>query len=137
MSDIPQDQPAESLRAIDLLARTVFTWVRQETLGQRFRGNTVCADEQSALAAGFIAGLRTRIALRDSEAEMVAYVYALMSGERNGAAAMSNKLLVQDAGLRFSCSGYLQGLQAARKLLCNFEIERVDSKSDSIIFRSA
>jgi hypothetical protein len=137
MSDMPQEQPAASVRAIDLLAHAVFTWVRHETMGQRFRGNPVGADEQSALAAGFIAGLRTRIGLSDSEAALVAYVYALMSGERKDAAGMVDKLLVHDVGLRFSCSGYLQGLQAARTLLCDFEVERVALKIDSKMFGSA
>ena len=133
MSSIPPSQSAEPVRAIDLLARAVFTWVRQEAMDHRFRGISVSADEQCALAAGFIAGLRSRIGLGDSEAALLAYVYALMAGERAGAVALAAKLLVQQEGDgKFSCSGYLHGLQAARTLLSEFQLPRINLVVESL-----
>lgn len=132
MSNLPPVQSAEPVRAIDLMARAVFTWVRQEVMNQRFRGDSVSSDEQCALAAGFIAGLRSRIGLGDPEAALLAYAYALMSGERTGAAALVEKLLVQEADFQFSCSGYLHGLQAARTLLCKFQTFRINPPADSL-----
>ena len=132
MSDLPQGQLAESVRAIDLLACTVFTWVRQQSMEQRFRGVPMSADEQSALAAGFIAGLRAHIRLPDSDAALVAYVYALMSGERTGAAALVDRLLSRDEDLLLPCSGYLHGLQAARTLLCDYAVLRSHPAKDSL-----
>ena len=132
MSNIPPGQSAEPVRAIDLMARAVFTWVRQEAMDHRFRGISVTADEQCALAAGFIAGLRSRIGLGDSEAALLAYVYALMTGERAGAAALVEKLLEQREGDgKFSCSGYLHGLQAARTLLAEFQMVRISLAVES------
>lgn len=132
MSKLPPGQSAELVRAIDLMARAVFTWVRQEAMDHRFRGVSISADEQCALAAGFIAGLRTRIGLGDSEAALLAYTYVLMTGERTGAAGLAGKLLAQqDGDGEFSCSGYLHGLQAARTLLCEFQTVRINLASES------
>ena len=122
MSSFPPASSVALVNAIDLMARAVFTWVRQEAMDHRFRGISVSADEQYALAAGFIAGLRSRIGLGDSEAALLAYTYALMTGERAGATALVGKLLgQQEGGAQFSCSGYLNGLQAARTLLVEFQ----------------
>jgi len=133
MSSIPPGQSAEPVRAIDLLARAVFTWVRQEAMDHRFRGISVSADEQCALAAGFIAGLRSRIGLGDPEAALLAYVYALMTGERSGAVALATKLLAQqERDGKFSCSGYLHGLQTARALLAEFHMFRINLAVESI-----
>jgi hypothetical protein len=121
MSESAREKYSFSLRSIDLLARAVFTWVRQEAMESRFRGVPLSAEEQDRLAAGFIAGLRARLALRESEAELVAYAYALMIGERSGAAALAALLIDCDSELRFSCAGYLRGSHAARTLLCDLE----------------
>ena len=56
---------------------------------QRFVGMPVSAAEKADLAAGFIAGLRAQLGLRDRESALVAYAYTLMAGERAGAAASS------------------------------------------------
>jgi hypothetical protein len=102
-------------------------------MDHRFRGVSVSTDEQCSLAAGFIAGLRSRIGLGDSEAALLAYVYALMTGERSGAAALVGKLLAQQEGdAKLSCSGYLNGLQAARTLLCEFQRVRVNLPTESL-----
>jgi hypothetical protein len=55
MSSLPPGSSLALVNAIDLMARAVFTWVRQESMDNRFRGISVSADEQCALAAGFIA----------------------------------------------------------------------------------
>jgi hypothetical protein len=133
MSSFPSGSSAALVNAIDLMARAVFTWVRQEAMEHRFRGVSISTDEQCALAAGFIAGLRSRIGLGDSEAALLAYVYALMTGERAGAAALVVKLLAQqDGDAKFSCSGYLNGLQAARTLLCEFQRVRLNLPAESL-----
>lgn len=122
MSESAREKYGYSLRAIDLLARAVFTWVRQEAMDSRFRGVPLSAEEQDRLAAGFMAGLRTRLALLESEAELVAYAYALMIGERSGAAALAALLIDRDSALRFSCAGYLRGSHAARTLFSDLEL---------------
>jgi len=133
MSSFPPGSSAALVNAIDLMARAVFTWVRQEAMEHRFRGVSISTDEQCALAAGFIAGLRSRIGLGESEAALLAYVYALMTGERAGAAALVVKLLAQqDGDAKFSCSGYLHGLQAARTLLCEFQRVRLNLPTESL-----
>lgn len=133
MSSFPPGSSAGLVNAVDLMARAVFTWVRQEVMERRFRGVSISTDEQCALAAGFIAGLRTRIGLGDAEAALLAYVYALMTGERAGAAALVGKLLAQKEGVgEFSCSGYLHGLQAARTLLCEFQRVRPNLPTESL-----
>jgi len=133
MSNFPPGSSAALVNAIDLMARAVFTWVRQEAMEHRFRGVSISTDEQCALAAGFIAGLRSRIGLGDSEAALLAYVYALMTGERAGAAALVVKLLAQqDGDGKFSCSSYLNGLQAARTLLCEFQRVRLNLPTESL-----
>jgi hypothetical protein len=133
MSSTPPGSSLALVNAIDLMARAVFTWVRQESMDNRFRGISVSADEQCALAAGFIAGLRSRIGLGDSEAALLAYVYALMIGERAAAAALVRKLLAEQEGdTIFSCSGYLHGLNAARTLLCEFQMVRINLSTESL-----
>jgi len=137
MSSIPPGQSAEPVRAIDLLARAVFTWVRQEAMDHRFRGISVSADEQCALAAGFIAGLRSRIGMGDSEAALLAYVYALMTGERIDALTLAGKLLAQqEADGKLSCSGFLHGLQAARTLLSEFQLAGLSLAVDACLEQS-
>jgi len=133
MSSFPPGSSAALVIAIGLMARAVFTWVRQEAMEHRFRGVSISTDEQCALAAGFIAGLRSRIGLGESEAALLAYVYALMTGERAGAAALVVKLLAQqDGDAKFSCSGYLHGLQAARTLLSEFQRVRLNLPTESL-----
>jgi len=133
MSSFPPGSSAALVNAIDLMARAVFTWVRQEAMEHRFRGVSISTDEQCALAAGFIAGLRSRIGLGESEAALLAYVYALMTGERAGAAALAGKLLAQQEGdAKLSCSGYLNGLHAARTLLHEFQLVRLNPATDSL-----
>jgi hypothetical protein len=48
---------------------------------------------------------------------LVAYVYALMRGERSGATAAARDLLAREPGAAISCAGYLHGLAAARQVL--------------------
>lgn len=121
MSGLAREKFCYSLHSIDLLARAVFTWVRQDAMDRRFSGVPVPAEEQYKLAAGFLAGLRTRFELLDSDAELVAYAYALMTGERFGAAALAGLLIERDSHVWLSCSEYLRAMRAARTLISDLE----------------
>jgi len=116
MRDASAEAPDQFIRDIDAMGRAVFTWVRQQVMEQRFLGVRVTDAEQCQLAAGFLAGLRARLSLGDTESTLVAYAYALMRGERHEAARSVRELMARDAAASMSCSGYLQGLQAARRL---------------------
>jgi hypothetical protein len=117
MQDQARDPHQERIRDIDMMARAAFTWVRQQAMEQRFLGLPVNAVEESELAAGFLAGLKARLGLCDSESTLVAYAYALMRGERSGATAAARDLLAREPGAAISCAGYLHGLAAARHVL--------------------
>lgn len=111
------DNSEEYLRDIDLMARAVFTWVRQEAMDQRFQGVPVSDAEQSEMAAGFLAGLQARLGLGDSDSKMVAYIYAIMRGERIGATRAAHDLISRAPTIAASCAGYLHGLNAALLML--------------------
>ena len=113
LTDISQQRISD----IDKMARAACTWVRQQAMEQRFLGLPVTAAEESELAAGFLAGLKARLGLCDSESTLVAYVYTLMRGERHGAATKARDLLAREPGAAVSCAGYLHGLAAARHVL--------------------
>jgi len=117
MFSAPPHNADTYVRDIDSMARAVFTWVRQQSMEQRFLGVPVSEAEQLELAAGFIAGLRARLGLADSESILVAYVFALMRGERSAAANIAQNLLNREPGAAVSCAGYLHGLSAARRIL--------------------
>ena len=91
-----RENPDLDIRDIDSMARAVFTWVRQQAMEQRFLGVPVSEAEQLELAAGFLAGLRARLGLCDSETTIVAYVYALMRGDRVEAANAAEQLISRD-----------------------------------------
>jgi hypothetical protein len=112
------DSSDHSVQSIDSMARAVFTWVRQQAMEQRFLGIPITEAEQLELAAGFLAGMRARLGLGDSESTLVAYVYSLMRGERSGATNSARILLSREPGVAVSCAGYLHGLNAARQLMC-------------------
>jgi hypothetical protein len=111
------DNSEEYLRDLDLMARAVFTWVRQEAMDQRFLGAPVSDSEQSELAAGFLAGLQARLGLGDSDSTMVAYIYSIMRGERTGATRAARDLIRRSPAMAASCAGYLHGLNAALLML--------------------
>jgi hypothetical protein len=117
MQDQASDNHQQRIRDIDMMARAAFTWVHQQAMEQRFLGLPVNPAEESELAAGFLAGLKARLGLCDSESNLVAYVYALMRGERSGAATAARNLLAREPGAAVSCAGYLHGLAAARQVL--------------------
>jgi hypothetical protein len=117
MPDQHQNPRQDPIRDIDMMARAAYTWVRQQAMEQRFLGLPVTAAEECELAAGFLAGLKARLGLCDSESSLVAYVYVLMRGERSGAAASARNLLAREPGAAVSCAGYLHGLAAARNVL--------------------
>lgn len=117
MQAYSRDQTDDLVRDIDSMACAIFTWVRQQCMEQRFLGVPVTDAEQSELAAGFLAGLRARLGLADSESTLVAYVYTLMRGERSGATDAARDLLAREPGTAVSCAGYLHGLEAARRIL--------------------
>jgi hypothetical protein len=102
---------------IDSMARAAYLWVRQQSFEQRFIGMPTNLAEETALAAGFLAGLRSRLNLGDSESTLVAYVYALMIGQQAGATLTAANLVNREAGSFASCTGYLEGLKAAREIL--------------------
>jgi hypothetical protein len=113
----PFDSTDTCVRDIDSMARAVFTWVRQQAMEQRFLGIPITDSEQLELAAGFLAGMRARLGLGDSESSLVAYVYSLMRGDRAGALNAARFLLSRELGATVSCAGYLHGLDAARQLM--------------------
>jgi len=115
--DQQHDHHHDRISDIDMMARAAFTWVRQQAMEQRFLGLPVSAAEECELAAGFLAGLKARLGLGDSESALVAYVYALMRGERAGAAKTARELLAREPAAAMSCAGYLHGLAAARNVL--------------------
>jgi hypothetical protein len=117
MPDHAQDTPDEFVRDIDAMARAVFTWVRQHAMERRFLGVPISEAEQSELAAGFLAGLRARFGLGESESTLIAYVYAVMRGERADATNAARELLSMDSTVSVSAAGYIQGLEAARQIL--------------------
>ena len=97
------------IRDIDSIARAAYLWVRQQTFEQRFIGMPTNLAEETALAAGFLAGLRSRLNLGESESTLVAYVYALMIGQQAEAALAAANLVNHEAGSFTSCAGYLEG----------------------------
>ncbi len=127
MQELDQAAADIPISDIDLMARATYTWVRRQIFEQRFIGVPVSATEASDLAAGFLAGLQARMRLEDRESSLLAYVYTLMTGERSGAISAARDLVSREAGALASCSGYLYGLSAARKILN----ERSDGLSTS------
>jgi len=133
MQDEYKNSADDFVRDIDAMARAVFSWVRQQTLEQRFLGLSVSQDEERRLASGFIAGLRARLRLGDTESALVAYGYILMRGQRSEAFAAAQCLLLEDPGVTVSCAGYLHGLEAARRVLGETGVHdrRPESKSNN------
>jgi hypothetical protein len=117
MLDWTQDGTTRFIRDIDSMARAAYVWVRQQTFEQRFIGMPVSPIEESALAAGFLAGLKSRLQLGDSESTLVAYIYVLMSGERGGATQSAAELIQRAPDSFVSCAGYRSGLAAAREIV--------------------
>jgi hypothetical protein len=116
MLEVESESTDVFLRDIDSMARAAYTWVRQQVYEQRFIGLPISSIEELDLAAGFLAGLRTRLDLGSAESTMLAYVYALMSGERIGAKNTAYRLLARGS-TAVPCSGYRFGLKAARDLM--------------------
>ena len=117
MQENQQHSHSDYLCDIDTMARALFTWVRQQSMEQRFLGFPVTAAEEYELAAGFLAGLKVRLGLAFEESMLVAYGYTLMRGERNNALAAARNLLNRETSVSISCAGYLHGLEAARRVL--------------------
>ena len=117
MLDKDHDSTDCYIRDIDSMARAAYLWVRQQAFEQRFIGMPINLAEETALAAGFLAGLRSRLNLSDSESTLVAYVYALMTGQQAGATLIAIKLVNREPDTFAACAGYLEGLKAARKML--------------------
>jgi hypothetical protein len=117
MQDRVLEIATDSVSRVDLLARAAFTWVRQQSMEQRFLGSPISMAEETELAAGFLAGLRSSLDIGDNESVLVAYSYALMRGERSGAVNSARDLISRSPGLAASCSGFLHGINAARKVL--------------------
>ena len=117
MLDMDHQSTDSFIHDIDSMARAAYLWVRQQSFEQRFTGMPVNPAEETALAAGFLAGMRSRLDLGDSESTLVAYVYALMVGQQTTATQTAEVLVKSDPGTFASCAGYLEGLRAARLIL--------------------
>ena len=120
MLELDREQAEDFIRDIDLMARVAYTWVRQQAFGKRFQGLPLSAAEECELAAGFVAGMKARLQLEDTETTMVAYIYALMAGERGNAVYTASEIVRQRSVLTMTspaANGYQQGLNAARELL--------------------
>lgn len=117
MRDWDYHGTGRSVRDIDSMARAAFVWVRQQSFQQRFIGLPVSSAEETALAAGFLAGLSSRLRLRDSESTLVAYVYVLMNGERAGAPQTAEHLIQREPASFAPFAGYLRGREAAREFM--------------------
>ncbi|MGI9291128.1 MAG: hypothetical protein ACR2QG_07610 [Gammaproteobacteria bacterium] len=116
MLDSDQQSKDSFIRDIDAMARAASMWVRQRAYEQRFIGAPVSSVEEIALAAGFLAGLKSRLELGDGESALVAYAYALMMGQPQTAARTAERLVEKDSGSFASCAGYMEGLKAARQI---------------------
>jgi hypothetical protein len=131
MLELDTERADSSIRDIDSMARAAHAWVRQQTFEQRFIGLPVSDAEESDLAAGFLAGLRLRLTLRETDSMLLAYVYVLMTGQRAGALVKAESLLDRNPVALASASGYLHGLRAARELLdtevCRDGAEQMDA----------
>jgi len=123
MPVMDKDSADSLMDDIDAMARATYTWVRQQAFEQRFIGLPISAADESDLAAGFLAGLTVRLRLAHTESVLVAYAYALMRGERQQAVSVAQELLSKGGGFVASRSGYTHGLNAARELLSNKELE--------------
>jgi hypothetical protein len=117
MLELDTERADSFIRDIDSMARAAYAWVRQQTFEQRFIGLPVSDAEESDLAAGFLAGLKLRLTLHDTDSMLLAYVYVLMTGQRAGALDKAQSLLNRKSVALASASGYLHGLRAARDLL--------------------
>ena len=122
MQELVYEIAMESASRVDLLARAAFTWVRQQSMEQRFLGSPISVAEETELAAGFLAGVRSSLHIGDGESILVAYSYALMRGERSSAVESAVDLVSRSPGLAASCSGYLHGINAARQVLAESPI---------------
>ena len=125
MQDADTNPTEARLRDVDLLARAAFTWVRQQAMEQRFLGSPLSNIDESELAAGFLAGLRSSLSIGDTESSLVAYAYTLMRGERAGALAAARDLVGRAPGVGASCSGFLHGIDAARRLVAAADFQRL------------
>lgn len=128
MQELDQDTVNIPIRDIDLMARAAYTWVRQQIFEQCFIGIPVSSMEESELAAGFLAGLQTRLKLGNDEIILLAYVYALMMGKRAGAIGTARNLIDRDSAALISRSSYLHGLAAAREILLGHPEEKAKTK---------
>ena len=117
MLELDTERADPFFRDIDAMARAAYAWVRQQTFEQRFIGLPISEAEESDLAAGFLAGLKLRMTLQDTDSMLLAYVYVLMSGRRAGALIKARSLLDRNSVAMASASGYLHGLRAAREFM--------------------
>ena len=117
MLELDRDSTDAYVGDIDSMARAAYMWVRQQVHEQRFVGAPISSLEELDLAAGFLAGLRNRMTLGYTQSAILAYAYALMSGERSGAKYTAYRLLMRGSTDVSACRGYLYGLKAARELM--------------------
>ncbi len=105
-----------ALRNADRLASAVARWVRQQSLQQRFAGVVLASQDEHAMAAGFLTGLRDALCLEDSEVVLIAYAYQL---KRGGLSPVDTALLLSPRNIAAYCrsAGYRSGRQAARVII--------------------
>jgi len=109
-----------ALREVDALAGVTHIWVRQQLMEHRFIGLILTGQDEKALAAGFLAGLKGLLQLNDGEATLIAYSYLLMRGSSQ-AIDLASELVAeaegpQAEGFSVAACGYRAGWAAAEKL---------------------
>ncbi len=117
MQTAPSEFPLSGLREVDALAGVTHKWVRQQLMEHRFLGQILTGQDEKALAAGFLAGLKTLLTLNDGEAMLIAYSYLLKRGSGQ-AVELADELVTGAEYLSVAESGYRTGRTAAEKLLC-------------------
>ena len=115
MLELDQENHDAYIRDIDAMARAAYMWVRQQTLQRRFVGVPVSSAEEYDLAAGFLAGIKGRLGLEDTESTMLTYIYLLMQGEQVAAIRKVGELTNRPRQT-VAAEGYQRGLQAARDI---------------------
>ncbi len=112
----PSEPSLSALREVDALAGVTHIWVRQQLMEHRFIGLILTGQDEKALAAGFLAGLKGLLQLNDDESMLIAYSYMLMRGSSQ-AVDLADELVVKAEGLSVAACGYKAGRAAAEKLL--------------------
>jgi len=118
MQTAPSEFPQSGLREVDALAGVTHKWMRQQLMEHRFLGHILTGQDENALAAGFLAGLKALLTLNDGESMLIAYSYLLKRGSGQ-AVDLAGELVTGVEGFSVAESGYRTGRMAAEELLCD------------------